>query len=226
MLAEQSGYAFRIVYQSSSQAGHFIGTGWKPRAISGACCPGDRRRTIRAERGTGRSKVVTYLGMLVPRGRTALTSSHAFKYRLVIMVVMPFVVAGYWYVIAAATTPIGGVKLGPFIPGRQAEAVAVSTMAKSHGTSRTWVVTHSAFHPISSIVSDSAGSRRFGSSAVACPSEFVGRGLRRLGTECPPAPVWAVQVETPSRTEGYKALVEVDALSGKTLAWQIDDALP
>lgn len=167
--------------------------------------------------------------MLVPRGRTrgrtALTSSHAFKYRLVIMVVMPFVVAGYWYM-AVATTPIGGVKLGPVIPGRQAEAVAVSTMAKSHGTSRTWVVTHSAFHPISSIVSDSAGSRRFGSSAVACPSEFLERGLRRLGTECPPAPVWAVQVETPSRTEAYKALVEVDALSGKTLAWQVDDSLP
>jgi len=164
--------------------------------------------------------------MLVPKGRTALTSSYAFKYRLAIMVVMPFVVAGYWYVIAVATTPIGGFKLGPFIPGRQAEAVAVSTMAESHGTSRTWVVTHSAFHPISSIVSDSAGSRRFGSSAVACPSEFVERGLRRLGTECPPAPVWAVQVETPSRTEGYKALVEVDALSGKTLAWQVDDSLP
>ena len=47
-----------------------------------------------------------------------------------------------------------------------------------------------------------------------------------METGCPPGPVWAVQVETPSRTEGYKALVEVDALSGKTLAWQIDDALP
>src|SRR3979411_1898179 len=101
MLAEQSGYAFRIVYQSSSQAGHFIGSGWEPRAISGAGRPGDPRRTIRVKRGPGRSKVVTYPGMLVPRGRTALTSSHAFKYRLVIMVVMPFVVRCYLDVISA-----------------------------------------------------------------------------------------------------------------------------
>lgn len=141
------------------------------------------------------------------------------------MAVMPFVVAACWYV-AAAATPIGDVKLGPIIPGRQAEAVAVSAMTKSQSTSRTWVVTHSAFHPISSIVSDSAGSPRFGSSAVACPFRLLERGLSRLETGCPPGPVWAVQVETPSRMERYKALVEIDALTGKTLAWQVDDTLP
>jgi hypothetical protein len=165
-------------------------------------------------------------GRIGARSRTPQAGRvRALRYRLVIMVLMPFVVAACWHVAAAATPRSGNGKLGPVIPARQAERIAMSTMNESHGSSLTWVVTHSTLHPISFIVSDSAGSPRFGSSMVACPSRFLERVLRRMGG-CPPPPVWAVQVETASRTADHKALVEVDAFTGQLLAWQVDDTLP
>jgi hypothetical protein len=146
---------------------------------------------------------------------------------VLVTILMPFVSAALWYMAAAATLGSGGdVRLGPVIPARQAEVIAVSAITESHGKSQPWLVTHTALHPISFIVSDSAGSPRFGSSTIACPGGILDQRFRPLGVGCPPPPVWAVQVETSSRTEGYKALVEIDALNGQVLGWQLDDTLP
>jgi hypothetical protein len=152
--------------------------------------------------------------------------AHPLRYPLLVTVLMPFLTATLWYAAAAATLGSGDVRLGPVIPVRQAEVIAVSVITGSQRGSREWFVTHSALHPTSFIVSDSAGSPRFGSSTVTCPGRVLEQTFQPIGISCPPPPVWAVQVETSSRRENYKALVEIDALNGEVLGWQVDDTLP
>jgi uncharacterized membrane protein YkoI len=38
--------------------------------------------------------------------------------------------------------------------------------------------------------------------------------------------VWAIEVASASRPTYRRALVEIDAITGEVLAWQIDDSLP
>ena len=112
------------------------------------------------------------------------------------------------------------------IARNQAEATAIRTLAQSQSAAPTWVVRHSKFHPYSATVSDSSGQPRIASSWNSCASGFVGRTLEQEGIVCPPPPVWAIEVGTPSRPADHRALVEIDALSGGVLAWFIDDTLP
>jgi hypothetical protein len=114
----------------------------------------------------------------------------------------------------------------PAISQGEANAIAVAAIAESQPGAAGWIVTHSDLHPVSVSVSDVTGSPRFGSSWVACPIAVVEERLRLLGLGCPPPPVWAVEVSTTSRPTYHRALVEIDALTGKVLAWQVDDSLP
>jgi hypothetical protein len=129
-------------------------------------------------------------------------------------------------VIAVAVDWTTGGARHPVVSQGKANAIAVSTITGSQPGTQTWVVTHSDFYPTSARVWDAAGSPRFGTSWVPCPRPAVEEGLRRLGLGCPPPPVWAVEVVTDSRSTYRKALVEIDAVTGKALAWQVDDSLP
>ncbi len=152
---------------------------------------------------------------------------HSLRYPVLVTFLMPFVTATLWYVAARGKPWLRGRSAGPgYIPVRQAEVIAVSAITGSQGTGKAWVVTDSALHPISFVVSDSAGSPRFGSSTVACPGGFLEQGFRPIGIGCPPPPVWAAQVQTSSQKENYKALVEIEALTADVLGWQVDDTLP
>lgn len=185
------------------------------------------RRTIGREAGPTVLKVVTMASPAGSRSRTpGPKRARSLRYPLLVTVLMPFVAATLWYMAATATLGSADGGLGPVIPARHAGVIAVSAITGSQGRSRAWVVTHSDFHPISFIVSDAAGSPRFGSSTVDCPGRVLEQRFQPLGIGCPPPPVWAVQVETSSRKENHKALVEIDALTGEVLGWQVDDTLP
>jgi hypothetical protein len=129
-------------------------------------------------------------------------------------------------VAVAANSLAGRAGRHPVISQGEANAIAVSTVAKSQPGAPSWRVTHSDLHPVSASVPDATGSPRFGSSWAACPFPAVDEQLRRMGLGCPPPPVWAVEVATASRPTYHRALVEIDAVTGKVLAWQIDDSLP